>query len=116
MVVEDNQLTRRAIVESLRMLNYQTLEAGDGREALTILDREGEAVKVVLTDLVMPAMGGMELIQALQKRGVPAKIIVMTGHLMGVQVDELQALGVANRLTKPPTLEQLAQAIHQALK
>ena len=115
MVVEDNQLTRRAIVESLRMLNYQTLEAGDGREALAILEREGEAVKVVLTDLVMPVMGGMELIQALQKRGVPVKIIAMTGHPMDAQIDELRALGVANWLRKPPTLEQLAQVIRQAL-
>jgi len=116
MVVEDNQLTRRAIVESLRMLDYQTLEAGNGREALAILEREGEAVQVVLTDLVMPTMGGMELIQALQKRGAPAKIIVMTGHLMDDQMDELQALGVVNWLRKPPTLEQLAQVIRQALE
>jgi two-component system cell cycle sensor histidine kinase/response regulator CckA len=115
-VVEDNTVTRTAIVESLRMLNYEVLEAGDGIEALEVLDQAGEAVQLVLTDLVMPRMGGRELIQVLRQRSEPIRIAAMTAHPLDDFVDELQAMRVYDWLHKPPSLNKLAQIVSRALE
>ena len=115
LVVEDNTVTRTAIVESLKVLNYQVLEAGDGLEALKVLEA-GAAVQLVLTDLVMPKMGGRELIQVLRKRDAPVKIVAMTAHPLDDYMDELRAMGVVDWLHKPPSLKTLAQVIARALE
>lgn len=54
LIVEDNEATRLAIVESLLWLNYRTLEAENGRVALEVFQQHEDEVALVLSDMVMP--------------------------------------------------------------
>ncbi len=115
LVVEDDETTRRAMVEILEMLNYRVLEAANGQEALETFDRHGGEIALVLSDLVMPEMGGRTLFQALRQRDASVKIVVLTGHPLGEGMEGLQAQGVVDWVQKPFSLEELAEAVARAL-
>lgn len=116
LLVEDNPTTRDAIREGLEMLNYQVLEAQNGREALEILDSESERVKMILSDLVMPEMGGYALTRALEARKISIPLVILTGHPLDDRIRELESAGVTAWFKKPPDLEKLATAIASVLK
>ncbi len=115
LVVEDNADVREALVDSLRQLNYQTLEAADGHEALTIYAQHAEEIALVLSDVVMPGMGGITLLHTLKAQGLSVPIVMMTGHSLQKSKEELCAEGIAGWISKPPNLEQLAEVVGRAL-
>jgi len=115
LVVEDSKAVRAALVAGLRQLNYQPLEAANGQEALALLEEEGQQVALVLSDVVMPVMGGVALFHTLRERGWQIPVVLLTGHPMDEELDELQAQGLNAWLPKPPRLEHLAQAMADAL-
>ncbi len=116
LLVEDNQETRAALLESLSMLNYQVMAAANGQEALELFDKHQAQIALVLTDIVMPIMGGRELLQALRQRYADIPIVMMTGHPMGDQLDSLMAEGMTDWLLKPLNLDKLAQLLTQLLE
>lgn len=111
LVVEDNVATRQALAESLVLLNYQVMEAGNGRQALTLLALHGNEIGLVLSDAIMPEMGGIALFHALQERSLGIPFVIITGHAMEKDIEDLRALGLRGWLTKPPNLSQLAQLL-----
>ncbi len=115
LVVEDEIVVREALVESLQSLNYRVLEAVDGQDALEILEQHGDQVALVLSDMVMPRMGGQALFHAMRQRGLTAPVLILSGHLIGSELDRLRAQGLAGWMLKPPDLEQLARLLARAL-
>jgi len=127
LVVEDNTATREALVDSLELLNYRVLEAANGREALAIFEQQTSEVSedfrslekgriaLVLSDVVMPEMGGQALFHALRQRDPTVKVVLLTGHPLEKELENLQAQGLSGWLLKPPSLEQLAQMVARAL-
>jgi len=128
LVVEDDAAARKALVDSLELLNYRVLAAANGQEALAALEQpppdppagEGEErggkVALVLSDVVMPGMGGVTLLQALRQRGLAVKVVLLTGHPLEKKLEELRAQGMIEWLPKPPSLEQLAQVVARVLE
>jgi CheY-like chemotaxis protein len=108
----------------LRELNYQAVTAVDGREALAVLARHRDtptepAIDLVLSDVVMPGMGGEALLHALHAQGYDVPVVLMSGHPLQNMRDGLEqsdgAALLAGWLSKPPTLERLARTIAGAL-
>jgi two-component system cell cycle sensor histidine kinase/response regulator CckA len=115
LVVEDNAVVREALVESLELLNYRTREATNGQEALAMLEQHSDDIDLLLSDVVMPGMGGVALLHALKERGLAVKVVMITGHLLEKELDELRAQGMADWLHKPPELEKLAEVVARVL-
>ena len=115
LVVEDGDTVRAALVESLQGLNYRTLEAVNGQQALALMEEHGDQVALVLSDVVMPGMGGKALFRALREWGWRTPVILLTGHPLDKEFETLHSEGLSAWLTKPPTLEHLAQALADAL-
>jgi CheY-like chemotaxis protein len=115
LVVEDETAVRASLAESLEQLNYQILEATNGKQALNILEKHGEHIALVLSDVVMPDMGGIALLHALREKGYQAPLVLLTGHPMNKELDELKAQGLTAWLTKPLSLERLARVVDDAL-
>jgi two-component system chemotaxis response regulator CheY len=67
LVVDDSRTIRTILKRTLLELGYEVCEAADGREALAIIDAEGGAVSLVLTDWNMPEMDGLELLKRLRQ-------------------------------------------------
>ncbi|HNT77859.1 MAG TPA: response regulator [Anaerolineae bacterium] len=115
LVVEDEATVRSALVESLNLLKYQVLEAANAREALMILEAHHDEIALVLSDVVMPEMGGIALFHALKQKGSSVPMVLLTGHLLDKTLDDLYAQGLSAWLPKPPSFEQLAQVVAKAL-
>jgi len=80
LVSEDEEAVREVVARSLRMRGYTVLEARNGNEALHLLqERKGE-VHLLLTDLIMPVMGGLELSRSVRRLHAGLPILLMSGH------------------------------------
>ncbi|MBI1918778.1 MAG: sigma-54-dependent Fis family transcriptional regulator [Planctomycetes bacterium] len=115
LIVEDNELARTQLQKALavdRALRVDTVN--DGSKALQMLLEEN--FSIVLTDLRMPRLDGMQLIQEIQKRRLPVTVIVTTGH--GSIEESVQAirLGAYDFLTKPIDIDHLRLILERALR
>jgi PAS domain S-box-containing protein len=115
LLAEDTPQVLTLLRLMLERLGYRVLTATNGQEALRVYERHGDAIALVIADLVMPKVGGVALFQALRKRAPGIKVIILTGYLLQKEVLMLQAQGIAAVLPKPPECAVLAQVIHQAL-
>ncbi len=116
LVVEDAKAMRRAVADGLQMLDYRVLEATNGREALALFEQYTDEIALVLSDVVMPEMGGRALFRALREQAPTVKVVLMTGHSIEKELGELQTQGLNGWLLKPPVIEQLAQTIARVLE
>ncbi len=89
-------------------LRYRVLEACDGAAALALLDARTEGVDLVLSDLIMPEMGGKALAAALRDRGSTVPLLLLSGHSLGQEMRGLAELGVTTWAQKPVDLGTLA--------
>jgi two-component system cell cycle sensor histidine kinase/response regulator CckA len=116
LVVEDDTTARAAIVSSLELLGYQVVESANGQEALEAYEQHASEIDLVLSDMVMPEMGGRVLFRQLSRQRAGVKVILMSGHpLEEAALEELRAEGLTGWLPKPPGLAKLAEAVSQAL-
>ncbi|MCD6344005.1 MAG: response regulator, partial [Anaerolineae bacterium] len=116
LLVEDNAALREALADSLELLNYRVLKAANGREALAIMGQHADEIALVLTDVVMPEMGGQALFRALRQRGLTLPVVMLTGHPMEKELENLKAQGLAGWMFKPPDMEQLAELLARVLQ
>jgi two-component system cell cycle sensor histidine kinase/response regulator CckA len=115
LVVEDEPATRRALVDGLELLGYRILEAADGREALALYEQRGGGIDLVLSDAVMPQMGGQALFWALREQDPAVKVVLVTGHPLERELEGLRSEGLAGWLLKPLDIERLARVVAEAL-
>ncbi len=115
LIVEDEETVRQALVESLTLLNYKVIEAENAREALALLDQHHRKIALVLSDIIMPTMGGIALFHTLHERDLDIPFIMVTGYAVERDMEGLRAMGLAGWLTKPLDLAKLARLMHQVL-
>jgi two-component system cell cycle sensor histidine kinase/response regulator CckA len=115
LVVEDDASARGALVESLKFLGYRTLEAINGEEALNVLKQHGTEVALILSDIVMPSMGGMALVQALRERQWNKPVLLVTGHPLRGELETEQNIFRVDWISKPPTVDTLAVKVARLL-
>jgi len=115
-VVDDESSVRSVIAKRLRIESYRVLEAADGEEALAILDREADAVDLVISDLIMPIKSGAELVSQVSRDYPSIKFIIMSGYLS----DDAKRIDSGSQQTvflqKPVRMGELARAVAVLLK
>ncbi len=115
LVVEDDPATRAALRDGLEALNYQVILAESGDDALALFERQAAHIDLVLTDLVMPGIGGMALYRALRERHPGVRVVMITGYPLGGGTRELLHQQNVHWLQKPISLDELAQIVRRAL-
>src|SRR5580692_6800666 len=90
LVVDDSKAVRMILAKTLRELGYEVREAGNGKEALELIEREKLSLALVLADWNMPEMNGLELLKRLrQKPEMASTAIVMV--TTETEVDQMSA-------------------------
>ncbi len=115
LVVDDSAITRRILVNSLRMIGFKEIvEAGDGKAALNLCD---SSVDVVLTDWNMPGMAGVELVRSLRANPEFANlpVLLITSRNGKEDVVEAANAGINGYIVKPFTPEILKVKIEEVL-
>jgi len=114
LLVEDNERILRLERRGLEALGYRVLTAADGRKAVEAC-RSAERVDLVVTDVVMPQMGGPELIRELRKERPGLKAVFTTGYALEQDLQELEQDEALDIIQKPFDITTLATAIRRAL-
>jgi two-component system capsular synthesis sensor histidine kinase RcsC len=109
LVAEDNPLNQSLIVEQLRALGCEPILAGDGRQALAVL--ENTEVDVVLTDIHMPVMDGYELLAALRRQYPGLPVMAFSAVTDVQQLDDWRQRGFNGHVAKPTSLRELEAAL-----
>ena len=115
LLVEGNPALRQSVADALVELGYQVLSAANGVEALEIFANQDSAIDLVLTDLVMPGLGGGELAKMLRHQRPDIKILIMTGHPLNENKSLLRELEEIEWLQKPFEVEDLADRLRAVL-
>ncbi len=116
LIVEDDPGVREALAHTLELMNYCPLQAAHGREALLLLEQRAGEVALVLSDFIMPELGGQALLETLRQRGFEQPVVMLSGYPLQGELAELQALGLSDWLLKPPDVERLARVLAQTLR
>jgi CheY-like chemotaxis protein len=112
-VVEDEAEVRHVLVEALGSLGYGVLESADGVEALEVL--RARTVDLVITDVVMPRLGGGELWQAARSLAPGVAFLFSSGYSEGVLLDGVAGVGPVNFIAKPYGIDELDRAVRRLL-
>jgi two-component system cell cycle sensor histidine kinase/response regulator CckA len=116
LVVEDETAVRNVICRSLRGRGYNVLEAKNGEDALLVAERHNAPIHLVVTDVVMPEMGGTELYGHLRRWYPTMRILFISGYTKGaIPPEALEEGGGAGFLPKPFTLDQLAAEVRRVI-
>jgi len=115
LLVEDEAAVREATKRMLRKFGFVVIEARDGEEALRLWERDSGAVDVVLTDVVMPTMGGAELARELRGRSPSLPVVFMSGYTQGTLEPSVMDDAATRFLPKPFTANQLVGTLRELI-
>lgn len=110
LIVDDSSTMRKIITRSIRQAGLTVdgiIEAGDGIEGLHAL--EGNEVGLILSDINMPNMDGLEFVKKLRERGISVPIVMITTEGGEDVIREAMASGASGSIRKPFTPQQLLE-------
>lgn len=116
LVVDDEPSIRRLILDILQPLGYRLLEASSGAKAIRISEETAEEIDILLTDVVMPEMGGMELARTIRKSRPAIKVIFTSGYIDNTIVDRGMLDERTTFLQKPITPRKLVSHLAEVLQ
>jgi two-component system cell cycle sensor histidine kinase/response regulator CckA len=114
LLVDDEVAVRRFAVRVLEREGYAVREARDGAEALDLV-RQGGSFEVVVSDIVMPRLNGVELMQALASSHPDLPFILMSGYATAA-LSELGIVAPCSILTKPFPPERLLEEVRRCIR
>src|SRR3984957_8163627 len=115
LVVEDEAGIRALVRKILRRQGYEVLEAANGQDALTLCREHGTRVELLITDVLMPQMGGRELAERLQTQGHDMKVLYVSGYTDDATVYSGDLPAGTAFLQKPFTLGSLLDKVKEVL-
>lgn len=116
LLIEDEEPIRRVMVRILseESASYEITEAENGKQGLSKLEKN--AFDLVLCDIKMPKMDGIEVLQAAKAKGIYVPFIMLTGHGNVETAVEAMKLGAYDFIAKPPDLNRLLTAVRHAIE
>ncbi len=120
LLVDDEEKLRKGLERHLEDLDFALLEASSGEQALKIVAEE--KVDIILTDLLMPEMGGLEFLQKLREWNIDTPVIAMSGGDAkeqfldaGSLLENAARYGALEVIEKPFSVEQLVEIIDRLI-
>lgn len=117
LLVEDEELLRAGVQEVLEIQGYQVITAPDGQQALACLATED--IDLIITDLVMPKMDGIDFVKQLREIRPELPVIVVSGSTRNIMqrygIDSIQVPGANASLPKPFKSVDLIEQVRQLL-
>jgi two-component system, cell cycle sensor histidine kinase and response regulator CckA len=115
-VVDDEEGVRSLACRILEDHGHRTLQAGDGSEALELLARGAESIAMVLTDIRMPTVSGLELERMMRARWPSIPVLLMSGETTQEWITQVIRDRALHMLRKPFTGEILLEAVREILE
>ncbi|GEM_PF-463973 len=115
LLIDDEEVIRKLGKAILERKGYTVLLGCDGRDGLEVFCREQEHIDLVILDLTMPHLSGLEVLQQINLVAPETKVIMSSGYTDQKRADKLRRLGAAGFVAKPYNIKQLAENVRQIL-
>ncbi|HWY03882.1 MAG TPA: PAS domain S-box protein [Candidatus Acidoferrum sp.] len=115
LLVEDEESVRQLVRETLAAKGYAVMEAENGEDGVALAARHKGKIDLVITDVVMPGMGGRELVKQLAETRRETKVLYLSGYTEDAIVSEGTIESGAAFLQKPFTLQNLSRKVREVL-
>ena len=115
LLVEDEAAVRASVRRLLEWHGYTVLEARNGAEALKIYEARGSEIDLVLTDILMPELGGQELVEQLRERRPDLRVVFMSGYAERALTSNGSIPFGTGYLEKPFAVETLMRRVREVL-
>lgn len=109
LVIDDEAEIRETVHALLTGQGYSVQTAASGEEALKMI--QGSDLALILCDISMPGMSGLELLEKLKVLGLPCALVMLTGHFEKDQIIHALQLGVVDYITKPFNINDFMNSI-----
>jgi DNA-binding NtrC family response regulator len=116
LIVDDEPNVRLMLRTALESVGHAVIEAGDGKAALDALKSPNAACDLVVLDLLMPRMDGMELLRRLRADNMTTPVVILTAHGSIPEAVEAMKLGAIDFLTKPITPDALRRVAAEVIE
>lgn len=118
LIVDDIVINRMILIELIKRLGYKYAQASNGQEAIDTINKEN--IDLVLMDIEMPVMNGIETTQyirkTLNKSLSTMPIVALTAHNPADFFETFEEVGFNDLITKPYLLEKISKTVQKALK
>lgn len=115
LVVDDEELVRQVAQTACQRFGFEVLAAGGGEEALRLLRENAGRVSLILLDMNMPAMSGIEALRRLRAEGIQVPVLISSGFSELEVMDRFHGLDIAGVIEKPFTARKLVDRICELL-
>jgi len=115
LIVDDNTEFREVTADQLKKIGYTVLEAGGGRQARRILEREGSRIDLVILDMIMQGLSGSETFRSLRELRPGLPILICTGYTVGEIAGRLLEERPCLLIKKPFPRRELAKKLRELL-
>lgn len=116
LVVEDEKILRRLVIRMLGFWGYNILEACNGEEACKLCEETDEDISLIMTDIIMPKMSGLELANNVKKYHPDIKVLFMSGYSNGAATENGGIEPDAHFIAKPFSSKVLARKVREVLE
>lgn len=116
LLVEDDKVLRKVLSELLIGWNYGVIDVSDGMEAQQILADDETTIDLILSDVIMPNQGGIELATYVRRHYPQLPIVLISGHLDDSEAKKFESLGLPRPLPKPFDSVLLAKTLSEQFK
>jgi PAS domain S-box-containing protein len=116
LIVDDEEDIRELAGDMFSSYGYRVVMAGDGEQACRIYAEQGDRIDLVLLDMVMPKLGGLETFFKLRELNPAAKIVLSSGYSENGRAQEIIKYGVSGFIQKPYQVQKLLTIVRRVLK
>lgn len=116
LLVEDEDIILRMGKKILERLGYNVLTAKNGKDALDIYGEKKSEIDVLIVDLNMPEMGGLEMYNRMKSLNPDIKALISTGHSICINDSWIEKEGLCGILTKPYRAEEIKTKVNELIE
>lgn len=116
LIVDDEELIRNMVADSLRGMGYKVALCKNGKEAFEYYKKSWKKIDLVLLDMIMPEMGGKETFLAMRKINPEVKVLLSSGYSVDCDAQEILDKGAVGFMGKPFTQTELSKKVASALE
>ncbi|TET67874.1 MAG: PAS domain-containing sensor histidine kinase, partial [Candidatus Zixiibacteriota bacterium] len=115
LAVDDEEIIRSLLEETLQKLGYKVILANDGEEAVQIYEERKDEIDAVIIDMIMPHLGGGETFREIRRRNPDVRVLLASGYSQDGAAQRILDEGVRGFIQKPFELVELSQKLRQVL-